>query len=87
MRFSLEKRAKLKELSERCADVLVDIIEEGLPKAQKATGKDEQFKSILFEMYNLCPLLSDSYMQMYNEIQKEKISASHKYYKRLRKNK
>ncbi|VVB83318.1 Uncharacterised protein [uncultured archaeon] len=85
MGFSLEKRAELKRLSERCADLLVDIAEENLPPYSESIKKDEQFKQIIAEIHSLCPSLSYSYMIMYKHIKGEKNSESNKWYHLFRK--
>lgn len=87
MGFSLEKRAELIRLSERCADLLIDISEENLPPYPESAKKDEQFKQIVAELHSLSPLLSDSYMLMYKHIKGEKNPESNKWYNRFRKRK
>jgi len=84
MKLSLEEKTKLIELSEKASDLLVGIIDEALPKTKTPTENDVRFKKILSKIYQICPLLSDSYIRMYNHIQEQKISSHDSYVKRLR---
>jgi len=85
MKLSLDEKLNLVKLSERASDLLVNIIDEDLPSVQQPTNRDIEFKNILSQIYQICPLLSDSYTLMYNHIQEQKISPENTYYKRLRK--
>jgi len=84
MKLSLEEKTKLITFSERASDLLVKIIDKNLPKMRKPTKQDKEFKQILSKIYQICPLLSDSYVLMYNYIQKQKISLGDSYFKRIR---
>jgi hypothetical protein len=86
MKASLEKKIRLRKLSEKCSDLLIEIDEKEFPLLQIPTERDKQFISSISEMCSICPGLSDSYVLMYNKIQKEKISEGDKYYKQIRKN-
>jgi len=85
MKLSLDEKSNLVKLSERVSDLLVDIIDEELPSVQQPTNRDIEVKDLLSQIYQICPLLSDSYTLMYNHIQEQKISSEDTYYKRLRK--
>lgn len=85
MKLSTEEKSNLVRLSERASNLLVDIIEENLPSVQQPTNPDIEFMKILSQIHKICPLLSDSYISMYNHIQKQKICQENTYYKRLRK--
>ena len=85
MKLNLEKKLRLIKLSERASDLLVEIIDESLPKTKAPTKRDVEFKEVLSRIYEICPLLSDSYTRMYNYIQKEKVSSKGSYVKQSRK--
>jgi hypothetical protein len=85
MKLSLEQKTNLVSLGEKASDLLVKIIDEELPKSQQSTKTDIKLKEVLSQIYKICPLLSDSYILMYNYIQEQKISSRDTYYKRLRK--
>jgi hypothetical protein len=72
VKLSLEQRTMLSLLGIRASNLLIEIIDEPIPSEQKPTERDLQFKEILKQIYGVCPLLSDSYMLMYNHIQKDK---------------
>jgi hypothetical protein len=74
MKLSLEDKTRLIMLSEKASDLLVAIIEDKLPSSPQATNRDYEFKDTLFQIYDICPLMSDSYTIMYNYIQTQKIS-------------
>ena len=84
MKLTLGEKTKLIELSEMTSDLLVEMLEEDIPKTKKPTEKDIKIKKLIFEIYKICPLLSDSYASAYNCIQKGKISKEDSYIKRLR---
>lgn len=84
MKLSLEEKTKLVKLGERASDLLVEIMDADLPEVQKPTKQDEEFNQVLGQIYLICPLLSDSYVLMYNHIQKQKISPEDTFYKNLR---
>jgi hypothetical protein len=83
MKLSLDEKLRVKELGERCANLLVDISEEDLPVQRIPTERDNQFRIIVCEMHSLCPLLAESYVMMYNKIQEGKISEGDGYRKRI----
>lgn len=85
MKLSLEEKSSLIKLSEIASDLLVNIIDEDLSSVQQQTNRDIKFKNILSQIYQICPLLSDSYTAMYNHIQEQKISSKNTYYKKPRK--
>ena len=84
MKLSLDEKSNLVKLSERVSDLLVDIIDEELPSVQQPTNRDIEVKNLLSQIYQICPLLSDSYTLMYNHIQEQKISSEDTYYKKFR---
>jgi hypothetical protein len=87
MKLSLEKKAELSFFGIRASNLLVEIIDEPLPKEKIPTRRDIEFKEILAQINSICPLLSDSYMLMYNYIQKEKSNPKEdSYLKHLRRN-
>ena len=91
MKLSLKEKTKLIRLSERASDLLVKMIDEELPKLKIPTEGDNEFKRILSQIYEICPLLSDSYKEMYNYAQKQKYmeekgKKEDVYYKQLRRN-
>jgi hypothetical protein len=85
MKLSLEKKTKLIELSERASDLIVGIMDEKLPKYRILTKYDKEFHEVIDKIEKICPLMSESYVNMYNDIQKKKISKNSTYYKRLSK--
>lgn len=86
MKLSLEEKTKLIELSEKASDLLVGTIDEPLPKTRTPTQNDIEFKEILSKIYQICPLLSDSYAHMYNHVQSKKRDSNDSYIKRISKN-
>jgi len=76
---------RVKELSEKCSDLLIEIDEKEFPLLWIRTEKERQFMKTICDLYILCPGLSESYFLMYHQIQKEKISEGDKYYKQIRK--
>jgi hypothetical protein len=74
MKLSLDEKLRVKELGERCANLLVDISEEDLSVEKIPTERREQFRIIISEMNSLCPLLAESYVMMYNKILEEQRS-------------
>ena len=85
MKLRTEEKEKLIRLTETASNLLVNIIEETLPSIKQPTKKDIEFNQILNQIYPISPLLSDSYVDMYNNIQKEKMDSQDTYYKKLRK--
>jgi hypothetical protein len=85
MKLSLEETTKLIKLSEKASDLLVRIIDEPLPKTRTPTKNDIELNEVLSKIYLISPLLSDSYMQMYNHLQKGKISSDDSYITQLKK--
>ena len=85
MKLSLEQKSNLIKLSEKASDLLINIVDEDLPSVKQPTNRDLEFKKILAQIYQICPLLSDSYTLMYNHIQEQKIYPQDNYCKRLRK--
>jgi hypothetical protein len=81
-----EKKVKLKYLSEIASDLLVEIIDEALPKEKVPTRNDLNFKRVINNIYGLCPALSDSYKVMYNHIQENKIKPESSYVKHIKNN-
>ena len=84
MILGAEDSIKLKELGEQASDLLVDIIDEELPDSKEPTKLDAKFNQVLTQIYQICPLLSDSYKLMYNHVQMEKKEAGHTYVKQLK---
>ena len=84
MKLSLKDLIEVKRLGESASNLLVNIMDEKLPKEKLPTEFDNEFKKVLIEIREICPLLSDSYAVMYNHIQEVKISSGDGYYKRLR---
>jgi hypothetical protein len=85
MEITLEEKSKLIELSEIASGLLVKVIDEILPEEEELTKNDMNFKKVISQIYDICPLLSDSYMLMYNHIQKEKLPPDNLYLKQLKK--
>lgn len=84
MKLSLEEKTRLKKLSEKCSELLVDIIDSEIPFLPISTEKDAQFIQAISQMHSICPSLSDSYVLMYNRIQRAKREGD-KPYKRISK--
>jgi hypothetical protein len=78
---------ELTKLGEKASDLIVKIIYEKLPKQKMLTKYDKEFHEVIDKIEKICPLLSESYAQMYNYIQKGKISKNSTYVKRLNKDK
>lgn len=72
MNLKKQEKKKLIELSEIASDLLVEIMDEKPPQVRKPTKNEIEFQKTLHQIYNICPLLFDSYILMYNNIQKEK---------------
>ena len=87
MKFTLEKRVRLKKLGYKASDLLIEIYDESLPKKRGPTKKDLKFKKVLCEIHKIFSPLSDAYVEMYNHIQKKKVSKKDSYCKILRKEK
>ena len=85
MKLSLEEKTQLITLSEEASELLVEVISESLPQIKTPTSCDVRFKEVLSEIKEICPLLFDSSVNMYNYIQEQKISAGDSYFKRLKK--
>ena len=85
MKLSLEEKTKLIELADKVSALLVGTIDEPLPKTKTPTKSDIEFKEILVKIHQICPLLSDSYTQMYNHIQEQKRDSNDSYIKQLKK--
>lgn len=85
MKLSLENRTNLIKLSERASNLLVEMIDEDIPSAERSTKREEEFEHVLSQMYKICPLLSNSYAKMYNQLQEEKASPDKSYIGCLRK--
>ena len=85
MKLSLEEKSRLMELGGKASDLLVNIMDENLPKTKEPTKNDTEFKEILSQIHEICPLLSDSYTGMYNYIQKQKTASKDYYVKRIKK--
>ncbi|MBS3085888.1 hypothetical protein J4225_04365 [Candidatus Pacearchaeota archaeon] len=83
MKLAVNKIKRLTELGEETSGLLVKIIEEPLPKKWITTNNGNKFRELLKEIYLICPLLSDSFMEMYNYVQREKSTGS-AYLKRLK---
>jgi hypothetical protein len=85
MKITLEEKSRLIKFAESASELLVKIIDEDLPKEEEPSKNDVYFRHIISQINTICPLLSDSYVLMYNYIQKEKLSPDSLYLKRLRK--
>lgn len=85
MKFTLEQKIKLSKLQKKVSNLILETIEENLPKNPEPTDLDISFKNTLTEIYQISPILADGYVQMYNDIQANKINKESSYLKRFRK--
>jgi len=74
MKLTLANKIELIHLSEEASNLMIKFLEEKNPISKTPTKNGLKFKKTLKQIYQICPLLSEGYVKMYNHIQKEKIN-------------